>query len=419
MRKSPPLILLALTAALGAGALVTTSLAAPGTPAKPAPAKPAPASSAQDAAVANCLTFLNAPIDPKGVSDLVADQRHFVDACKGIVADTSCRQAWDSAATAAAGDPTVFFTKMAEGCRLAYCPRLPDHPAACDGKSPSMAASAELFGMILNLDLGPEKRGKVAAAFLDRARRVNIAPINIAPSDVAELRCTPKVASVALVKRGVWIGIVKGDRCFVPRRNGALDLAALDAALDAAHDAACTTALEIAAAPGLTYQDLALGMDHGIQAGFSDVGLTDPKGLSIAFSDHRTDEKKAAAHCAAPTAKAAPVEKPPAPEPALPAPAKPQGSKDEFADVPVIVIMPTGLTLAGQSLATMKELVTAKGPLPKLVAALRALPKSSPATEGLAIVQADEHTDVLAITRAVQSAKDAGFDKLLFAVKNK
>src|SRR5205823_2999037 len=124
----------------------------------------------------------------------------------------------------------------------------------------------------------------------------------------------------------------------------------------------------------------------GIQAGFSDVGLTDLPGLSIAFSDSRTAEKKAAAHCAAPTAKVVPTEKPPAPELALPASAKPQAPKDEFADVPVIVIMPTGLTLAGQSIATMKELVTGKGALPKLVAALRAVPTSSPATEGLAIV---------------------------------
>ena len=39
--------------------------------------------------------------------------------------------------------------------------------------------------------------------------------------------------------------------------------------------------------------------------------------------------------------------------------------------------------------------------------------------DGLAILQADESTDVRLINKIVNTAKAAGFDNLLFAVKNK
>jgi hypothetical protein len=39
--------------------------------------------------------------------------------------------------------------------------------------------------------------------------------------------------------------------------------------------------------------------------------------------------------------------------------------------------------------------------------------------EGLAILQADEGTDTRIINKVVLTAKAAGFDNLLFAVKNK
>jgi hypothetical protein len=39
--------------------------------------------------------------------------------------------------------------------------------------------------------------------------------------------------------------------------------------------------------------------------------------------------------------------------------------------------------------------------------------------EGLAILQADQGTDVRMINKVVNTSKVAGFDNLLFAVKNK
>src|SRR5688572_6440534 len=127
-------------------------------------------------------------------------------------------------------------------------------------------------------------------------------------------------------------------------------------------------------------------------------------------------------------------------------------SKDVLQTAPVIIVTKTEITYQGQLIATTESVMRDDSPTmtidalgERLDAAAKkikedvALGKVSPGVkkvcddmkngikpppgrlcpEGLAILQADQGTDVRMINKVVNTSKVAGFDNLLFAVKNK
>jgi biopolymer transport protein ExbD len=127
-------------------------------------------------------------------------------------------------------------------------------------------------------------------------------------------------------------------------------------------------------------------------------------------------------------------------------------SHDTLQQAPVIIVTKTEITYQGQLVATTDSVLHDDNPTFKIDAlyerldaaakkikedvSLNKLPKDlqkscddakqsiRPAPgkicpDGLAILQADESTDARLINKIVNTAKAAGFDNLLFAVKNK
>ena len=225
-------------------------------------------------------------------------------------------------------------------------------------------------------------------------------------------------AAARVVAHGEWLAISGGAKCFAPDKDGKPDPDVLGAglsALAAAIPTDCGRAIEIAGDSDVSYQNLIATMDLAIKAGLPDVGLTDASGLSIKIDDSAALEKSAR-RCAPPP-KPAPA---PAPAPASPPspgavpPAPPAPSVR--ADVPIVILSTTTLTLDGATLGDVATLAKGKGVIPALVKALRAHKTSDPHTM---ILQADQASNTAVVNRVVASGKQAGYDNVLFAVRNK
>lgn len=127
-------------------------------------------------------------------------------------------------------------------------------------------------------------------------------------------------------------------------------------------------------------------------------------------------------------------------------------SRDILQQAPVIIVTKTEITYQGQLIATTESVMRDDSPtmvidalaerldaaakkikedvaLGKVPAAVKKVcddlkngikpPPGKNCPDGLAILQADQSTDVRLINKVVQTAKVAGFGNLLFAVKNK
>jgi biopolymer transport protein ExbD len=127
-------------------------------------------------------------------------------------------------------------------------------------------------------------------------------------------------------------------------------------------------------------------------------------------------------------------------------------SRETLQQAPVIIVTKSEITYQGQLIATVESVLRDDSPTFKIDAlferldaaakkikedvAMGKLPKDLQKScdeakqgiraqpgkicpDGLAILQADETTDVRLINKIVNTAKAAGFDNLLFAVKNK
>lgn len=127
-------------------------------------------------------------------------------------------------------------------------------------------------------------------------------------------------------------------------------------------------------------------------------------------------------------------------------------SRDTLQQAPVIIVTKSDISYQGQLVATVESVLRDDSPTFKIDAlferldaaskkikeevGLGKMPKNlvkaceeakqnirptpgSFCPDGLAILQADEETDVRLINKIVNTAKAAGFDNLLFAVKNK
>jgi biopolymer transport protein ExbD len=231
----------------------------------------------------------------------------------------------------------------------------------------------------------------------------------------APAACTdaPEVeVAIELVPRGAWLGTSTGARCFVARD----DQAALDAELATivrSMAPGCSTSTEIAATPGVAYQDVITVMDHAIKAGLTEVALDDPRSLAVQFAD-TTAKEKAAPHCTAkPASTAAGAVAPSSSKPGATLTVAPT-PKPDLAKAPVVIVTTTEVTLDGASFGAVKALARGKGAIAPLVAALKAR-----SAKGPLILQADASTDAAVINRVILSAHQADFDDVLFAVKTK
>lgn len=221
-------------------------------------------------------------------------------------------------------------------------------------------------------------------------------------------------------KAGTWLATGRDDkaRCFAPRKAGALDNAWLEAQLSKAKAHECgPSSAEIAAANDVVYQDVITTMDVAVKVGFVDTGLSTPAELSVPLAS--ANPKGAASECPAtlipPEAAAAQPSRPSSSPTPSPTPS-PGSGPATLANAPVLVISKDALVLkvgdTSTEIATVADARTAT----KLDALTKALP---PTTKGLLILQADESTPSSVITTVVTTAKAAGYDNLLFAVKNR
>lgn len=89
-------------------------------------------------------------------------------------------------------------------------------------------------------------------------------------------------------------------------------------------------------------------------------------------------------------------------------------NRDALQTAPVLIVTTSELKLGDKVLGDVANAAKGSGKLPELATALAELP-----AKGLLILQADQSTPATLINRIVVTAKGAGFDNLLFAVKNK
>jgi biopolymer transport protein ExbD len=162
--------------------------------------------------------------------------------------------------------------------------------------------------------------------------------------------------------------------------QGALNQAWLETELRAAKSDDRSD-MEVHAHRGVLYRDAIAAMDIAVKVGLMDVGLAD---------DADVDEKNAAS----------------------PPPPLPQLGPNALVDAPVVIITHDEVMFQGKNVATVSD-VAAGAPV---IAALTAVLPKKPS---LAILQADQGTDMIVINRVVTTLKHAGFDNVMFAVKNK
>jgi biopolymer transport protein ExbD len=255
----------------------------------------------------------------------------------------------------------------------------------------------------------------VAALAFARAPVAHAGGATFQPAgSIAKCTTAPEVSiAIHVVARGVWLGASTGARCFVPRKDAALDPAALDTELQTLVGSLpidCSRDVSIAGDPGVSYQDVITAIDHAMKAGLADVALSDPKHLAIHFDDSAAREQKAP-HCTAPASPAKPA---PAASKAPASTLAPPPAKPDLAAAPIVTISRTELALDGKKVADVKTIAHGKGKVAALVTALRARASGD---QHAVILDADASTDAGLVNRVIASAQQAGFDDVLFAVK--
>ena len=230
---------------------------------------------------------------------------------------------------------------------------------------------------------------------------------------VAPTQTACDVIAMYIGEQGIWVGAPPDVRCFGIRTAGKLDAVWLERELRQVRAATgrCNPSFELAASPNVAYQDVILAMDVALKTGFVDVGLSDPAGLGVAFassppaSSTRCPQLEDLEPSTAPAAAS------------LPRPTAPRAG---LAEAPVIIVTRTeiSIVLSPQTTRVLVMTVADAARGAGLIAQLTEAFDKTPA-KGLAILQADQRTDAHVINRIVLTSKAAGFDNLLFAVKNR
>lgn len=217
-------------------------------------------------------------------------------------------------------------------------------------------------------------------------------------------------ASVYVTGEGVWLATGRDakSRCFAPRTSGALDVDWLARELRALKALECpASSIELAAAADVPYRDVIQAMDVSVQAGILDVGISPPSDLAVPLAT--ADPKAAAADC--PATVMTPQDRTPSK-----AVAHAPNGRDTLQTAPVVIVTKDHLSLrVDDKTIDIGSLADARSG-PGLAALTSALP---PTRNGALILQAHENTPATVIDRIVAGARAAGYDNVLFAVKNK
>jgi len=211
------------------------------------------------------------------------------------------------------------------------------------------------------------------------------------------------VVDVEMTDTGIWLATSKDGRCFAPKKDD-YDWAWLEDELKAVHAKFdCGPSLELAATPGVKYDDVIHAMDISVKVGLLNVGLAQPEELVVQFSG------TAPRVCPAPTL----IKVPPAELTAAPPPKLPRSGTDTLAQAPVIIVTKDAIMFDGKLVVTLGQANAGGGVLDELA---KAMPVSQ---RGVVILQADKDTPSNVVNRIVATTKSRGYDNVLFAVKKK
>jgi biopolymer transport protein ExbD len=201
--------------------------------------------------------------------------------------------------------------------------------------------------------------------------------IPVVPIEAAKPAC-PEV-QVQIGRDDVTFG--RGGSTMSVVRNGrAIDIEAVETGLrELAKD--CIGGVVVSADPATGYQDLITIMDLAMGAGFQDIG----------------------------------IDKPGADRPALP-PAGGGGAGTALAKAPVVVVSRTDVSLDGTRLGAVDDGAAIEA---AITAALAARTADPAAPSGALVIQADAAATYESIMKVITGARAAGYDDVVFAVKNK
>lgn len=228
-----------------------------------------------------------------------------------------------------------------------------------------------------------------------------------APADAATVptQTACDALLVFLETGGTWIGAPPGVSCFGENTAAGKerDVAWIKAELVSLQNRlpGCKPALEVAAANGVSYQDVITVMDAGMSTGLKDVELSNPVDLSMKFT--ATKQPKCDAKLATKSGGGS----------GSPG-AKPTTATTDLKSMPVIVVTREEIKIGADVIVSVADALkeSNKHPLPELQ---RALPTGTKSV----ILQADASTDAKVINRILKSTQAAGIDNVLFATKNR
>jgi hypothetical protein len=247
----------------------------------------------------------------------------------------------------------------------------------------------------------------------------------------------------------------RAGACHAARVDGKPDVAWVEAQLRRLKWALAECSDAIVVAETGPYHELITMMDIAVKTGFIDVGIGDQSDVVPQMANARDAEcklpppppekprtKPAVVWVPEPRWSTEPLEE----EITLPPPPDP---KTTLQQAPVIIVTKTEVSYQGQPLVSVDAVIKDPAALKPLADALHAADArikhdlatgAAPANVvkdcedakrgirplpgnicpiGLAILQADESTDMRVVNAVIHTGKAAGFDNVLFAVKNK
>jgi biopolymer transport protein ExbD len=205
---------------------------------------------------------------------------------------------------------------------------------------------------------------------------------------------------------GTWIGAPPSVSCFSDNTLGKeRDLPWLKNELRVLHIKLgdCKPVLEVAAANGVSYQELITVMDTGMSIGFLDVELANPNDLSMKFT--ATKQPKCSGPLATTPTPGAGSAKPAGRLSTLPA---------DLKTSPLIIVTRETIKLGDEEIISVADAMKESNKLP-----IPELQRAIPAAAKQVILQADGRVDAKVINRILKSTTAAGVENMLFAIKNR
>ena len=242
------------------------------------------------------------------------------------------------------------------------------------------------------------------------------ATIDVKP---AAPKCDGGTVIVHINEDGVWVvtGMDPKSRCFGKRAGTDLDTKWLETELAQFKTLDCKPSVDVSAEASVRYQDVISAMDVSVKVGLIEVGLASPEDMPVSFKP--SEQEKYAQHCPATVIASADMKGSAAGAPSatghrtlVPAPGAPPA---DVKSAPVVIVTKQEISVAGKMTDEVKDAASGSGELKGLALAL-----VKPATpDAPVIIQADQDTPATVINRVVLTIKTAGYDNVLFAVKNK